>query len=321
MLARECRGHPPMPPELPAFSWSLRHGPCPSGGAAARAIAPFCLWGIVNVTPDSFYDGGRYADPSLAVAHGLQLAEEGAAVLDVGGASSRPGALDVPAGEEAARVVPVVRALAEARAARPERNFAISADTWRADVARAALEAGADIINDISACAWDPALPGVLAEYRPGYVLMHCNGRPATMQDAARREAKAGGDIATVVADFLGDAMRSLIRAGLPEDRIILDPGVGFGKTGERSAALLSGIGKLLDLGRPVLIGLSQKSLFGDALGLAPGERGEATNIATALLAARGALHHRVHNVAAARRALALVKCLGPFGAGRGDMV
>lgn len=288
--------------------WMLRKGafsPVPperQGGTPSR----FTLWGVVNVTPDSFFDGGRHADFDAALCHARRLAADGARVLDLGGASSRPGAEDVPAGEESRRVLPLLRALHESRGD----DTLLSVDTWRAQVAAQALEAGADIVNDISACAWEPAMADVLAQYRPGYVLMHClpGTRPGTMQRAPRYE-----NVVEEVLRFFEERMTALVKAGLPEEHIMLDAGIGFGKSAEHNASLLAGMERLKALGRPVLLGVSNKSLFGDLLGLDTKERGEATNVCTALLAARGVTHHRVHDVASARRALVLAEHFTPW--------
>ncbi|MCH5278016.1 MAG: dihydropteroate synthase [Desulfovibrionaceae bacterium] len=305
--------------------WSIRGrgvdsaAPGPGGALATNPVAPYWIWGIVNVTPDSFSDGGRHNTPEAALAHARALAAQGAAVLDIGGASSRPGASELDAAGEAARVMPVIRGLLAGRAAARAQDSPssrprgasifplVSVDTWRADVAEAALDAGADIINDISACVWEPRLAEVLAARRPGYVLMHCQGRPGHMQDAPRY-----ADVVDEVTAFFERRMAALVRAGLPETNIILDPGIGFGKTPEHNLALLTRTGRLLELGRPLLLGLSRKSLFGDMFGLKPAERDGITAVATALMAERGYAHHRVHDAAAARRALALVRAVGP---------
>ena len=304
---------------LPQPVWTIRGGivdpapPLSENTTSFNSVAPYRIWGIVNVTPDSFYDGGRHPTPETALAHARALTAQGAAVLDVGGASSRPGSVDVDADEEAARVLPVVRGLLTDRKAAGGASGSapfplISVDTWRADVAEAVLEAGADILNDISACAWEPRLAEVVAARRPGYVLMHCRGRPGHMQDAPRY-----ADVVDEVAAFFERRMAALIRAGLPETNIVLDPGIGFGKTLEHNLALLARTERLLELGRPLLLGLSNKSLFGDLFGLGRDERGDCTAGGTALLAERGYLHHRVHDVAAARRPLTLVRAVGPL--------
>lgn len=307
--------------------------------------APFYLWGIVNTTPDSFFDGGLYAQPEKALAHALRLAEEGAAVLDIGAASSRPGSADVPASEELERLLPVLTAL---RAHWPNRAKAqtfsadsaqsaleppartpplLSVDTWRAAVAAAVLQAGADIINDISAAEWEPELVEVLADYKPVYVLMHSQGRPGFMQTAPHY-----ADVVTEVFAFFERRLNALVRAGLPEDHIFLDPGIGFGKNLEHNCALLAQVKVFERLGRPVLMGLSNKSLFKDfwveqrlhepGAGQAESFRAEAAKaeekkiraelslVATAKLALDGVRHHRVHDVAAARQAILLVQAL-----------
>ena len=303
--------------------WMLRNGAFSPISAEKQGGTPprFTLWGVVNVTPDSFFDGGEHASLESSLAHALKLAAGGARILDLGGASSRPGAEDVPEAEETRRVLPLVQELVKLReqASRaPEAQIAlpaetlISVDTWRAGTARAALEAGADILNDISACAWDPALRETAAALRPGYVLMHCmpGTRPGTMQDAPRY-----GDVVSDVLRFFEENMALLVKAGLPESHIMLDPGIGFGKTAEHNCALLTGMERLYSLGRPILLGVSNKSLFGHLLGLGVAERGEATRICTSLLAARGICHHRVHDVTSARQALSLVEHFTPWKA------
>ena len=303
--------------------WMLRNGAFSPVSAEKQGGTPprFTLWGVVNVTPDSFFDGGEHASLESALAHSLQLASGGARILDLGGASARPGAEDVPEGEETSRVLPLVKELVklreqarrapEGQSALPAETL-ISVDTWRAGTARAALEAGADILNDISACAWDPALRETAADLKPGYVLMHCmpGTRPNTMQDAPRY-----GDVVSEVLRFFEENMALMVKAGLPESHIMLDPGICFGKTAQHNCALLAGMERLNSLGRPILLGVSNKSLFGHLLGLGVAERGEATRICTSLLAARGVFHHRVHDVTSARRALSLVEHFTPWKA------
>lgn len=271
--------------------------------------SPFSLVGIVNITPDSFSDGGRFVEPGKAVAHGLRLLEDGAAMLDLGAESTRPFATPVSGEDEQARLMPVLEAL---RRQRPE--AVLSVDTFKAETARRALEAGADVINDISACLFDPPLLEVVARYKPGYVLMHSQGRPADMQIAPRYD-----DVVETVLAFFERRMDVLVRAGLPEDRIVLDPGIGFGKNREHTMALLRGMERFQRLGRPLYVGLSRKSLFGDLLGLAPGEREEATRLAVALLAVRGVAWHRVHDVAGCARALRLAEAMTPPSAYRAE--
>lgn len=292
--------------------WMLRNGafsPVSSekqGGTPSR----FTLWGVVNVTPDSFFDGGRYPSFESAFSHARRLAADGARILDLGGASSRPGAGDVPVEDEMRRVLPLVRALSEGRGRRTPPDTLLSVDTWRAKVAAAVLEAGADIINDISACLWEPELSDVLAQYRPGYVLMHCRrgATPGTMQNDPHYD-----DVVEEVMRFFEERMNAMVKAGLPEENIILDPGIGFGKSAEHNCLLLSSVERLFGFGRPVLLGVSNKSLFGDLLGLDVNRRIESTNVCSALLAARGVAHHRVHDVASARRALTLAEHFTPW--------
>ncbi len=282
---------------------------------------PFCVWGVVNATPDSFFDGGRfYAQdkflPELAVSHAQDLLAQGANVLDIGGASSRPGSVDVPEKEELARVLPLLTALSAIQQTTPaaETPFSpfssaplLSVDTWRASVAFAALQAGANIINDISGALWDPAMLDVLVTHKPYYVLMHCQGRPECMQ-----KMPIYASVVDEVLAFLEKRMDVLVRAGLPEERIILDTGIGFGKTLAHNLALIRHTDKFLALGRPLLVGISQKSFFEDLLALPKDQRSHATGIATALLASRGIRHHRVHDVAGAVQALRLAHAFMP---------
>lgn len=258
--------------------------------------------GILNVTPDSFSDGGQFVDPHRAITHGLQLLDDGAGILDLGAESTRPFATPVAADEECARLLPV---LEQIRALRP--SALLSVDTFKAHVAEAALEAGADIINDVSACTFDPALCEVLAQYQPGYVLMHSQGRPSDMQTAPRYT-----DVVDEIYAFFEWKLDDLVRAGLPEDRIVLDPGIGFGKNREHTEALLKGMERFQTLGRPLYVGLSRKSLFRMILGLEAAQREEATHLAVALLAARGVRYHRVHDVVGCAQALRLVTAMTP---------
>ena len=262
------------------------------------------VMGVVNVTPDSFSDGGRFLDPTAARDHALALLDAGADWLDVGGESTRPYADPVDAGEECARVLPVITALARACADIPD-GPVVSVDTYKAETARRALDAGAMIVNDVSACRFDPGLLDVVAEAKPGYVLMHSLGRPGDMQDAP-----AYNDTVAEIMAFFEERLDVLVRAGLPEDHIVLDPGVGFGKLLDHNLEILQNIAEFGRLGRPVYLGLSHKSLFGALLDLGPGRRGTATQVATALAAERGASIHRVHDVAETRRTLDLVRAL-----------
>ena len=279
-------------------------------GGERLGPADFFVMAVINATPDSFYDGGRNLDPGAAAAAVQGALDAGAAIIDVGGESTRPGAADVGAAEETARVLPVIRAAAEMcreRNAGGVFQAAVSADTSKASVAVAALEAGAVIVNDISACRFDPALPEVLAQYRPGYVLMHSQGRPGTMQDDPRY-----GDVVDEVAAFFEERLTALTAAGLPEDRVVLDPGIGFGKTLAHNLELLGRMGEFRRLGRPLAVGVSNKSLWGGLLGLGVGERVNASMAATAVLWGKGVAVHRVHEPRLAVEALTVARALDP---------
>jgi dihydropteroate synthase len=281
-------------------------------GGRVLGPAPFFVVGIVNATPDSFYDGGRHDAPEAAVAHGLRLLAEGAMVLDVGGESTRPGAEAVDAEQEMARVLPVIQGLAghicgsQDLAAGP--SAAISVDTFKARVAAAALDAGAAVVNDISACRFEPELLDVLGQYRPGYVLMHSLGRPGTMQQAPRYD-----NVVHDIIAFFEERLRALTAAGLPEDNIVIDPGIGFGKTLEHNLTILRHIEAFGVLGLPLYVGLSNKSMFQHLLGLPVQERTGATQAAVAVLASRGVRIHRVHDVARTVQTLTVAEALrGP---------
>lgn len=271
-------------------------------GGRTFCPAPFCLIGILNITPDSFSDGGTYLHPAQAVTHGCRMLEEGAQMLDLGAESTRPFAKPVPEAEEHDRLLPVLTAL---RARCPQAVLCV--DTFKAATAAAALEAGADIINDVSACAFDPGLRDVLAQYKPGYVLMHSQGNPATMQIAPKYVS-----VIDELLHFFEVHLTMLVQAGIPEQAIVLDPGIGFGKNKNHTLTILRNIEKLLIFERPLYVGLSRKSLFKEVLGLELHQREEATHLAVALLAARGVQYHRVHDVAGCAQALRLVKAITP---------
>jgi dihydropteroate synthase len=243
--------------------------------------------GVVNVTPDSFSDGGLFLDPAAAVEHGLRLAEEGAAILDVGGESTRPGAEPVAEAEELERVVPVVEGLAAA-------GHAVSIDTTKLEVARAALAAGATVVNDVSAFRFDPELAGLVASEGAGCCLMHMLGEPRTMQSDPRYD-----DVVSDVKAFLEERLAFAAGEGVPEERIWLDPGIGFGKTVEHNLELLRRLGEIVAIGRPVVVGTSRKSFLGRlAGGRAEGERLPGTIATNVLALERGASIFRVHDVA-----------------------
>lgn len=252
------------------------------------------ILGIVNVTPDSFSDGGQHADTEAAVAHGLRLAEEGADVLDVGGESTRPGAKDVGVEEELARVVPVVARLAR------ETALPISVDTSRPEVMRAAVAAGAGMINDVRALQLDGALDAASALGVP-VVLMHMQGAPRAMQDAPHYE-----DVVAEVHGFLAQRIFACEMSGIAKSRIVIDPGFGFGKTLEHNLALLRQLARFTELGVPVLAGLSRKAMLGALTGRAVGDRVHASVAAAVIAAQHGARLVRVHDVAATRDALSV---------------
>lgn len=260
--------------------------------------------GILNVTPDSFWDGGRHNGHGGAVAHAEAMLEAGADLIDIGGESTRPGAEAVSAADERERVVPVVRALARRF---PELH--ISIDTVKAEVARAALAEGAAIVNDVSALRLDPALGVVTAEAGAGLILMHSRGDVATM---ARYElASYGADPVADILTELGGALERARSAGVADEQVVLDPGLGFSKRTEHSLAALARLDELGALGRPLLVGPSRKRFIGEALGGLPAEeRLEGTLAACVLAYQRGARLFRVHDVAAARRALDLAAAL-----------
>jgi dihydropteroate synthase len=244
------------------------------------------VMGIVNVTPDSFSDGGLYLDPEEAIAHGRELQAAGADLVDVGGESTRPGAAAVGAAEEAARVLPVIAALAGAGAR-------VSVDTSKAEVAAAAIDVGAEIVNDVTALG-DPEMASVCAAAGCGLVLMHMKGTPRTMQDDPTYE-----DVVVEVRDFLAERLEAATAAGIDRERIWLDPGIGFGKTVEHNLELIAALEPIVALGRPVVIGASRKRFIGAITGRPTDERLGGSIAAAVVAAAGGAAVLRVHDVAA----------------------
>jgi dihydropteroate synthase len=257
------------------------------------------VMGVVNVTPDSFYDGGRYDTPAPAIEHGLQLCKEGADIIDIGGESSRPGASPVSVEEEAERVLPVIAGIHK------RSDVLISIDTTRAWIAREAINAGASIVNDISALRFDERLARVIAENGVWVVLMHMQGTPETMQQAPNYV-----DPVREIKDFLGERIASATAAGISRTRIIIDPGIGFGKRLEHNLAILRGINSLTTLGPPVLIGLSRKSFLGEILGLPVESRLEGTIAANAIAVANGVDIIRVHDVKEGKRTVEVARRL-----------
>lgn len=271
----------------------------PRPSFAGLAIDGPLIMGIINVTPDSFSDGGAFLDAERAIAHGRRLAAEGACILDVGGESTRPGAAAVSPDAEIERVLPVVRALAA-------EGFVVSVDSRRAVVMRAALEAGARIINDVTALAGDADSMAVAATSGVPVVLMHMQGEPGTMQDDPRYD-----DAALDVFDFLRGRVEACERAGIPRQRIAVDPGIGFGKTLQHNLRILGYLGLYLGLGCPLLLGVSRKSFIGRLDGGASPDARLAGSLAAALAGVAEGVHIlRVHDVAATRQALAVWRAI-----------
>jgi dihydropteroate synthase len=285
-----------MPAEVTAY-WQTARGSLP--------LDQPLLVGILNVTPDSFSDGGRYAGVAAALAHAGELARAGATMIDVGGESTRPGRTEaVPADEELRRVVPVIEALV-----REYPSLIVSIDTVKATVAGAAIDAGAAVVNDVSALRLDPAMTSVVAAAGAGIVLMHSRG--SILEVASYTHADYGGDVVGGVLNELGAALDRATAGGIAADAIVIDPGFGFSKTVEQNTVLFDQLPALEALGRPILVGPSRKRFLGSITGLPIDERDRATAIACALAYERGARLFRVHDVAAAREALNLTRAVG----------
>ena len=246
--------------------------------------------GVLNVTPDSFSDGGAFVDPAAAVAHARRMVAEGADLIDVGGESTRPGALPVPVDEELRRVLPVLERLD---------GVALSIDTSKAAVARAAAQAGAVLVNDVTALRADPGMAAIVAESGADLCLVHMRGEPRTMQDDPRY-----GDVVSEVAAFLEERLGFAVAQGIAEDRIWLDPGIGFGKTLEHNLELLRRLKEIVALGRPVVVGVSRKRFLGALTGREEHERAAGGVAANVLAFERGAHMFRVHDVSDTRDAL-----------------
>jgi dihydropteroate synthase len=271
--------------------------PIPLPPRAGRRLAALtwddvCVMGVVNVTPDSFSDGGLFLDAGAAVEHGRRLAAEGAAILDIGGESTRPGSEGVPEDEELRRVLPVVEQLAGGEAR-------ISIDTTKSAVARAALEAGATIVNDVSGFRFDPELPGVVAAAGADCCLMHMLGEPRTMQDDPRYD-----DVVSDVKSFLEERLAFAVDQGIEEERVWLDPGIGFGKNTRHNLDLLAHLDAVVALGFPVCVGVSRKRFLGELLAASDGvdlvdadDRREGSLAATTTAIVAGATMVRVHDV------------------------
>ena len=265
------------------------------------------LMGIVNVTPDSFSDGGRWANREAAIEHGRRLLADGADIVDIGGESTRPGATRPLVAEELGRVVPVISALAATGAA-------VSVDTMRAEVARAALDAGASIVNDVSGGLADPAMLEVVAASRATYIAMHWRAHSDHMQEFAAYDGPGG--VVGAVREELSERVRAMQAAGIEQERIVLDPGLGFAKRGEHNWELLRGLDTLHEMGFPLLVGASRKQFLGALLAAADGtpravdEREYAGTALTLLLAQRGVWGLRVHDVRASRDTLRVLACM-----------
>jgi dihydropteroate synthase len=260
---------------------------------------PAQIMGIVNVTPDSFSDGGEFLDPQRAIAHGRELAAEGADVLDIGGESTRPGAAGVTAEEELVRVAPVLEALARDEGPR------ISIDTSKFAVAEAALSLGAAMVNDVTALRAEPELAGLCAERNCEVVLMHMLGDPRTMQENPVYE-----DVVDDIKAFLAERIEFAVSQGIDEERIWIDPGIGFGKTVEHNLELHRRLGELAELGRPIAFGSSRKSFIGKLTGAEVDQRLGGTIASNVIAYANGARMLRVHDVAPTRQALTVAEAI-----------
>ena len=291
-----------------------------------RFPRPALVMGIVNVTPDSFSDGGKFLDADAAVAHALELVAQGAEILDIGGESTRPGAAPVSEAEELRRVIPVIEKLAafrwgerprepdlacqnEATAARqeprPTRIPVLSIDTMKPAVARAALAAGASIVNDVAASRTDDAMWKTVAEFRAGYVVMHAQGSPQTMQ-----QNPAYADVVREVGEFFAERLEKLNACGVSSDQVVLDPGIGFGKTLEHNLQLLAKLESFAGLHRPLLLGVSRKSFIGKISGAKPNERLPASLACATLAIADGVQIIRTHDVAETAQAVRMAEAI-----------
>ena len=293
-------------PAEPGVGWALktRHGELDLRGRTA-------LMGVLNITPDSFSDGGQFLDVEKAVAHGVELAAEGADIIDIGGESTRPGAQPVPVVEEIRRVAPVIRGL------RAQISIPISIDTHKAEVARRALEEGADIVNDISALRLDAGMASLAAAEKVPVILMHMQGMPRTMQ-----LNPSYVDVVSEVAEFLRARAQLAIAAGIDPAAIVVDPGIGFGKSFEHNLALLRNIPALAALGFPVLVGVSRKAFIGKILDAVPEDRLEGSLAAAAVAVLGGACIIRVHDVRPTARFMRVIEAIRTLPAtGQGNHV
>ncbi|MBU3923263.1 dihydropteroate synthase [Patescibacteria group bacterium] len=245
------------------------------------------LMGILNVTPDSFSDGGRYFDRTLAIKRAYEMVEEGADIIDIGGESTRPGSEPVPLQEEIARTIPVIEEISK------KIKVPVSIDTYKAEVAKRALDAGASIVNDISGLRFDPEMPKVVSRYKVPVVIMHIKGTPKNMQANPIYEA-----LIPEIMDYLRESIKLAVESGIAEDKIIIDPGIGFGKTFDHNLEIIKNLHEFKYLEKPILIGLSRKAFIGKILDDAPApERLEGTAAAVAISILNGANIIRVHDV------------------------
>ena len=257
------------------------------------------IMGVLNVTPDSFSDGGLYREVEKAVEHGIAMARDGADIIDVGGESTRPFSQRIPVGEEMDRVIPVIEAL------KKEITIPISIDTYKSEVARECVRSGASMINDISALRFAPDMGSVAALAGIPLILMHMKGTPENMQDNP-----CYSDLLAEISEFLRDAVRRAVGAGVREDLIIVDPGIGFGKTFDDNLKLIKELPRLLFLQRPVLVGSSNKAFIGHVLGKEPHDRDNGTMATVAAAVMNGAHMIRVHNVKKARETVQMIDAI-----------
>ena len=261
------------------------------------------IMGILNVTPDSFSDGGRYVNPDDAVAHALSMVEQGADILDIGAESSRPGAVSIDEEEERRRLIPIVHAICR------RISIPVSIDTTKASIAEQALDVGAAMINDISALRFDARMGAVVAKSGAGLVLMHMQGYPETMQHTTQY-----ADVVEEVRRFLKARVEAATEAGISPDRILLDPGIGFGKNGRHNLALLNRLDTLCTLGRPLVVGVSRKAFIGKILNRPIDERLMGTAGAVAVAIMKGARMVRVHDVAPIRDVVSMIEAIRHAG-------
>ncbi|MGB2697650.1 MAG: dihydropteroate synthase [Candidatus Zixiibacteriota bacterium] len=257
------------------------------------------LMGVLNVTPDSFSDGGKFLNPQDAVEQALIMAEQGADIIDVGGESTRPGAETIPVDEEIRRVIPVIKEIVK------KTDIPISIDTYKSEVATQALDAGAVMINDISALRFDPEMKKIASRYGVPVVLMHIQGTPRNMQDNPFYD-----NLIQEISDYLKESVELAENSGIDEEKIIIDPGIGFGKRLEDNLEILKKLNKLNSLGKPILVGLSRKSFIGKVLDLPLGERLEGSLAALAVAIQNGAKILRVHDVKESKRAARMVDAI-----------